>query len=267
MNGLALSSGKQDIIIDPPIMNSAGILGFAPDIKSLFDHSLLGAFITHPLSLKRRLPAKLPHLEPYPGGVLLHTGLPNSGLQGALREHQGLWETHPRPIIAHIIGSGLNEMKTIVEQLDKIDHPIQALEIGLERAEPDDAEAILTAANLSQLPILARVPPDTDHDVLQASLGSGVNAMVMGPPRGSIATSESATTYGRLYGSGNLPLALNHLERFIAVLDIPVILGCGLFSAEDIRTAFRLGAAAVQLDTILWLDPTHLLSDLDIASA
>jgi dihydroorotate dehydrogenase len=262
MNGLALTSGKQDLIINPPIMNSAGILGFIPDDNYPFGLNHLGAFVTHPISLKRRQPAQPPHFERFPGGALLHTGLPNPGIRKALHDHRNHWEMHSQPVILHILANDPQDMKAIVEQLDAIDHPVQALEIGLTHTTPDNAEAIFAVATLSQLPILARVHPDTDHEVQLSLMQSGVNAVVIGPPRGSLTTVEQARISGRLYGPGLQPMASYHLERFLNAMDIPVILGCGLFSAEDIRGAFSVGAAAIQLDTMLWLDPARVLENL-----
>jgi dihydroorotate dehydrogenase len=267
MNGLALSSGKQDLILDPPIMNSAGILGFAPDPKLPFDLTVLGAFITHPLSAKRRSPAQPAYQKTFPGGVLLHTGLPNPGLQAALRDYQKMWEAHPRPIVAHILGNNVGELERMVEALDAVQHPIQALEIDLEDVSPEDATVILTTVKQSQLPLLTRVPPGIDRDVLHATVEVGANAVVMGPPRGSTMDNLNRAVSGRYYGPGVLPMALQRLASWVKWLEIPVILGCGLFSAEDAGMAFDLGAAGVQLDTVLWLEPDRLLRDLQLLLA
>lgn len=260
MEGLALSSGKQDLIINPPMMNSAGVLGFAIDPKYPFDFNLLGAFVTHPISLKRRAPAKPTHFERYPGGALVHTGLPNPGARNVLLEYRGKWEDGQRPVIAHVLAHGRKEMETVVDLLENVDHPIQALEIGLENTDPSTAEAILTAANLSQLPLLARLPPDADQDFLLATMKCEVNAVVLGPPRGSLVLNSQELVSGRLYGPGMFPFALNHLGRFLRILDIPVIMGCGLYTAEHLHAAFDRGAAAVQLDMALWLDPDQALA-------
>jgi dihydroorotate dehydrogenase len=243
-------------------MNSAGVLGFIPDDKTPFDLGMLGAFITHPISLRNRQPAKPSRFETYPGGVLLHTGLPNPGLRKALKKYRAQWEMHSRPVILHILAGDPQEMAAIVEQLDGQDHPIQALEVGLTHTTPENAEAILRAATLSQLPLLVRVHPYADRELLIALNHSGANAVVMGPPRGILTLTEKTRISGRLYGSGLHPMASYQLERFINAVDLPVILGSGLFSLEDIRGAFSIGATAVQLDTMLWLHPVQVLQDL-----
>ena len=262
MDGLALSSGKQDLLIDPPIMNSAGILGYSPDNKHPFDFDALGAFVTHPISLKRRSPASTPRFLTYPGGVLLHTGLPNPGLRSALSTFTAEWNASQKPIILHLLPQGPGEMKKMAALIDDGGTPLHALEIGLsEDATPQDVEAILDAAALSQLPILARITPEADQAVLQAA-AAGSNAIVIGPPRGSMFTQEDELISGRLYGPGTTPWAYRQLGRFLQTLDIPVILGFGMYSAQDVQGAFTEGASAVQLDTVLWLDPGRALEGL-----
>ena len=44
--------------LTPPLMNAAGSLGFAPDMRTPVDMSKLGAFITNPISLGPRSPAQ-----------------------------------------------------------------------------------------------------------------------------------------------------------------------------------------------------------------
>jgi hypothetical protein len=60
---------KHDLIIEPPLMNAAGILGFSPDLHSGMHWSQMGAFVTNPVSLG--------HARRRTGGVLFPLpGLP-----------------------------------------------------------------------------------------------------------------------------------------------------------------------------------------------
>jgi len=68
---------KQDLIFQKPIMNAAGMLGFSPDLRAPVTWDDFGAFITNPLSLRPRKAANQPAAIEYPGGFLLHSGLPN----------------------------------------------------------------------------------------------------------------------------------------------------------------------------------------------
>ncbi|HNQ95866.1 MAG TPA: hypothetical protein PKH47_14440, partial [Anaerolineales bacterium] len=73
---------KRDLYFSKPLINAAGSLGFAPDLRVLQELGGLefGAFVTNPISLRPRVPTAQPAVLEYPGGFLLHTGLPNPGI-------------------------------------------------------------------------------------------------------------------------------------------------------------------------------------------
>ena len=76
---------KFDLALNTPIMNAAGSLGFALDPNVPIDISHLGAFVTNPISIRKRTPARGPRLLEFPGGFLLHSGYPNPGLDSIIR--------------------------------------------------------------------------------------------------------------------------------------------------------------------------------------
>ena len=77
---------KRDLYFSKPMMNAAGMLGYAPNLRDSLPWSDFGVFVTNPLSLHPRLPSNEPDLIKYPGGLLLHTGLPNPGFKSALEK-------------------------------------------------------------------------------------------------------------------------------------------------------------------------------------
>jgi dihydroorotate dehydrogenase len=71
---------KTELELRKPLMNAAGMLGFAPDMRAAVPWDELGAFVTNPISLRPRTATQAPAVIEYPG-FLLHTGLPNPGLK------------------------------------------------------------------------------------------------------------------------------------------------------------------------------------------
>ena len=78
------SQPKYDLLLSPPVMNAAGTLGFAPRSSDLVDFGELGAFVTNPVSLYPRTPARARTSQPFPGGFLMHSGYPNPGLSAVI---------------------------------------------------------------------------------------------------------------------------------------------------------------------------------------
>src|SRR3990172_889192 len=102
-NILLYPTMKRDLYFSKPLMNAAGSLGFAPDPRTGFKLDSFGAFVTNPISRRPRLPTAQPALIEYPGGFLLHTGLPNPGLSNVLKKYSAKWSRSSQPIIVNLM--------------------------------------------------------------------------------------------------------------------------------------------------------------------
>jgi dihydroorotate dehydrogenase len=76
-------TARQGLDLRSPWLNAAGSLGFTPPESWTWSEPP-GAFVTNPVSLFPRTPAEGRGIIPFPGGFLLHSGLPNPGLKGLL---------------------------------------------------------------------------------------------------------------------------------------------------------------------------------------
>src|SRR5512137_2198012 len=121
---------KHDLAIVPPLMNAAGSLGFSPDLHSPVDWSKLGAFVTNPVSLLPRTPARGSRYVSYPGGFLLHTGFPNPGLAQVLRRYARHWGGSPIPVIVHLLAQNVDEVTQMARRLEPAEG-LAGLEVGL----------------------------------------------------------------------------------------------------------------------------------------
>src|SRR3972149_4838806 len=109
---------KRDFALRLPLMNAAGFLGFAPDVRGPLNLERLGVFITNPVSLEPRTPAHGTRWLAYPGGFLLHTGHPNPGLKAVLRRYAGRWRRSPLPVVVHLLTHRLEELAWMVRRLE-----------------------------------------------------------------------------------------------------------------------------------------------------
>ncbi|MBK8824145.1 MAG: hypothetical protein IPN58_16545 [Anaerolineales bacterium] len=120
---------KRDLYFSKPIMNTAGLLGFAPDPRAGINFDAFGAFVTNPISLRSRLPAAQPALIEFPGGFLLHSGLPNPGLSAVLKKHAARWNRADMPIIVNLMADRPEETMRMVQMLEGVDN-VMAVELG-----------------------------------------------------------------------------------------------------------------------------------------
>ncbi len=246
---------KLDLSFDPPWMNAAGSLGFAPGRGGSLDLSRLGAFVTNPVSLEPRSPAHGTRYAAYPGGFLLHTGYPNPGLRAVLRRYSEQWGRSLIPVLVHLLCKQADELRLAVRRLEGLPG-VAGIELGLPpEIEAGQALKLIQAA-AGELPLIVRLPLERavelaswlkDHD---ASLDE-LAAFSLGPPRGLLPVPDGGFAHGRLYGPAVFPLALQVVKE-LSLLGIPVIGAGGVYSMEQAEAMLRAGATAVQLDAVLW---------------
>ncbi|HEX9720564.1 MAG TPA: HisA/HisF-related TIM barrel protein [Ramlibacter sp.] len=250
-------SHKRGLALKSPVLNAAGTLGFADEYAGLIDFSLLGAFVTNPITARPRTPARGEHARQFDGGVLIHTGLPNPGIGEAVRHHARRWARLACPVVVHLAATMPEEVAAGIERLEALEN-VAGVEIGLrDDVEAAEAEALLAAAaRLASLPVLARLPLLAAEKLAGAAARAGVQAVVVGgPPRGALPTPEGGWLAGRVYGPAVLPLALQAVRAVAGRLDLPVIGAGGIHRAEDAQAMLQAGAVAVQIDSAAWRDP------------
>ncbi len=253
-----LSTGKKDLLIEPPLMNAAGCLGFSDEARQLIDPSRLGAFITNPVSLVRRTPARGPRHLAAPGGFLLHTGHPNPGLSTVISRHLRRWAAMPCPVIVHLLTQRPGEAAEMAERLEAVEE-VDGLELGLESRISSEITRMVSAAASGELPLLVQLPLDVDEEAALAAVQAGADGLSLGPPRGTLPAPGGEIVHGRLYGPALFPLTLRATYRLGRLVQCPLIVGGGIYTRNHIEAVLAAGAAGVQLDSVLWTEPERLL--------
>ncbi|MEA4909803.1 MAG: hypothetical protein GYA17_14515 [Chloroflexi bacterium] len=242
-------AARQELLIASPWLNAAGSLGFTPPAGWNWPEPP-GAFITHPLSLSARQPAVRRGVIHYPGGSLLHSGLPNPGLSAALQRYGERWAHASLPVWVHLFGGTPAEVAGLARTLEDVEG-VAAIELGIPPGCSRQQATELVSAALGELPLIVQVALDRAGEDWLRGLGRlDVCAISLGAPYGSL-PAPSAPLSGRLYGPSLLPLAFQALKT-ARRWDLPVIAGGGVYRLEDGRALLEAGAWAVQLDTVLW---------------
>jgi dihydroorotate dehydrogenase len=260
---------KRDLDFGKPLMNAAGTLGFAPDQRAPAPWDDFGAFVTNPISLRPRRPAARPGLIEFPGGFLLHSGMPNPGMPAVIKKYAHTWAEHTRPVIVNLMADRPEETRRMVRVLERQEN-VMAAELGFAPLLADDIIFLALEMCRGELPLIVGLPDDQllrlGHRVIQ----EGAAAVTLAAPRGMLpialppgaAPAANASqshgpeqpemVSGRLFGPSLFPRSLDQVHA-AARLGLPVIGAGGVYSMADAAAMLAAGALAVQLDAGLWL--------------
>jgi len=241
---------KFDLSFNPPVMNAAGSLGFAPGARQQVAPANLGAFVTNPVSLGRRDPAQSRATIGFPGGFILHSGYPNPGLKAVIHRHAASWKRASIPVIVHLLAQIENDIATMVRMLENVEG-VSALEVGLPPEADSELAARMIQAGAGELPVVARLPLERALELGAIAIKAGAAAISLGPPRGALLDPDGKLLRGRLYGPALFPLALANV-LLLAENGVPVVGACGVYRSDDVEAMLTAGALAVQIDTALW---------------
>lgn len=241
---------KFDLDLKTPIMNAAGSMGFALDTSAPINSSQLGAFVTNPISIRKRTPAHGTRLVEFSGGFLLHTGFPNPGLDRCIRQFAPRWRRCPLPVLVHLLVQSPSEVSRMVEQLEALGS-VTGIELGLPPDSDPGIAADLVIAAIGELPVIVRLPLDNASELAPVLADFDLAAISLSPPRGALPGPDGGLVHGRIYGPAVFPMALAAVEELVET-GIPIIGAGGVYNSQDAEAMLAAGALAVQLDTTLW---------------
>jgi dihydroorotate dehydrogenase len=243
---------KRDLYFSKPLMNAAGSLGFAPDPRAGIPFDSFGAFVTNPFSLRPRVPAAKPEILEYPGGFLLHSGLPNPGFNTGIKRYASRWDKSNLPIIIHLMADRPEETQRMVQMLEMHEN-VMAAELGFAPLLANDILLLTLEMCLGELPLIFSLPMEQVLSLGPRLIQEGAQAISISAPRGALPLTPipSPLVTGRLYGPSLFPRALETVYS-AAKLGLPIIGAGGVWTKENAEAMLSVGALAVQVDAALW---------------
>jgi len=253
---------KITLPIKHPLMPASGFFGYgwsayAPIIQA----DLFGAMVTNPISLRPQRHQAPPEAIETKGGVVLNTLPSNPGVKKVIRQHKRGWRRASIPIIAHLPADDPPDLARTVGALDGLEL-IAGFELGIPRdSTPGDVKALVSAIlQRSELPLLVKLPFSPPSPLAEAAISAGAAGLVMSsPPIAAAYDSNQVYIGGFYYGSGIAPQLLPHIiETRTNFPDISIIAGGGVHSQNDVEAYLQAGANAVQIDSLLFIDPAQV---------
>ncbi len=258
-----------------PAVAASGCLGSGRELGGLVDVRRLGAVVTRSLTYGPERGAPTPRVAETASGIVTAVGLQNAGVRDFLDEDLPRLARAGVPVIASIAGGTLEEYLSVTSALH-VRPGIVALEVHVSCPDGERggrpfyarierlAEIVGAVSRLAHVPVFAKLPAllpdlvDAAHACVRAgahglTLIDGVPAMAIDPAR---LRSRLGTAAGTLSGPAIKPIALAAVYQVARSMpDIPIMGVGGVATAEDAIEFLLAGAWAVQLGTILLVDP------------
>ncbi len=260
---------KAGLVLDSPVMVAGGTVAYGDALPPGWDLSALGALVVGPVTRHPRSGPAPPRLADVPGGLVLDRGLQNRGVRRVVRRYARLWERLGLPILVQIGDTEPGEAASTARSV-MVSSAVAGLELLLlPEATPEADRALVQALRRAvEVPLLAKLPLHTSPERARALVEAGVDCLVVGrPPRAIARTPQGPFLRGELYGPAVFPLMLHALERLAAAaLGVPLVACGGIHTQDQIRDALALGAVAVQLDSLVWVEPGMAMEQVESLS-
>lgn len=258
-----------------PVMTASGTFGYAQEFENLVNLDQLGGIIVKGISLQARSGNPPPRIIETACGMLNAIGLENVGVDRFISGKMPYLRKLSTPVVVNILGDSVEEYSEIARRLDEVEG-LAALEINISCPNvkkggvafgtmPEMAARVTQAVRqVSSLPLIVKLSPNVTDIVLMAKAveGAGADAVslintLIGMAIDPITRRPRlANVIGGLSGPAVKPVALRMVWQVAQAVSLPVIGIGGITTAHDALEFLLAGAAAVQVGTANFYDPS-----------
>jgi len=264
-----------------PIMPASGT--FSEELAEVFDLDLLGAHVTKTITREKRNGNPTPRVCEVQGSMLNSIGIPSKGLEAFKANIIPFYQKYNAPLVVSISAGSADEFARLCTDISV--PGVAAIEVNIScpnieedgkafAMRPSSTEAVMRKMRAAtDLPLWAKLTPNTGEttEVAKAAEAAGADALVVCNTLLAMAIDiktrrpKLGNLMGGLSGPAFKPIALRMTYQCAKSVSIPVI-GCGGISTiEDAIEYLIAGAAAVQVGTATFIEPTimaRMIEDL-----
>ena len=263
------------LVLRNPILVASGTFGYGTEYADVVEVQRLGAICCKGTTLRPRIGNPTPRVTETPAGMLNSIGLQNPGVDAVVEKYAGTWAGWQVPVIVNVAGESVGDYVEVVKRLDGVPG-IAGIELniscpnvgkgGLQFAIDADAAGSVTAAvrRATDLPLLVKLSPNVAdvRPIARTIADAGADALTAVNTLSGIAVGPSrqrpllGNIYGGLSGPAIKPVALRIVYEVAQIVEVPVVAIGGVTELADVLDYLAVGAAAVQVGTAIFADPT-----------
>ncbi len=274
MPDLSVTLGR--LSLRNPVLTASGTFGYAKEMAPFIDFSRLGGVIPKTVTKAPRAGNEPPRTVETASGMLNAIGLDNDGLEHFISHHLPYLRTLPTAVIGNIAGKTEDEFVEMAARVHAAGEGMAGLELNLScpnvsggldfATDPDLTQRIVRRCRdaCPNIPLIAKLTPNvTDITAIAKAAANGgadavsaVNTFVGMAVDWRKRKAILGNVTGGLSGPAIKPLALRAVWRIARLQAVPVIGVGGIATLDDVMEFLVAGAAAVQIGTANFYDPT-----------
>lgn len=277
-----LSVKIKDLVFKNPVLTASGTCGFGEEIADFVDLSKLGGVVMKGTTLKHREGNDYPRMAETPSGMLNAVGLQNKGVDNFIKNIYPNIKDIDSNFIVNVNGSTVEEYIELTERINELDK-IPAIELNISCPNVKEggmafgvscpsAEAVVRAVRkVYDKPLIVKLSPNVTNiaEIAKAVEGQGADSVSLVNTFLGMAVDAKtrrpvlSTITGGLSGPAIKPIALRMVWQVYQAVKIPIIGMGGIMNATDAIEFLLVGAAAVQIGTAIFIDPTIPIQIID----
>src|SRR5262245_54361872 len=247
-------------------------------MAGIVDFARLGGIIPKTVTRHPRAGNTPPRTVETPSGMLNAIGLDNDGIEHFIDHHLPYLRTLPTALIANIAGKNEDEFVEMAQRIGaacSAPSPLAGLELNLScpnvsggvdfAIDPAVTRRVVEGVrSVCPLPIIAKLTPNVTNivPIAQAAAEAGADAVSLVNTLVGMAIDWRkrrpilGNVTGGLSGPAIKPVALRMVWQVARSVKVPVIGIGGIATIDDVMEFLVAGAAAVQLGTVNFYNPT-----------
>ncbi len=279
MAAVDLSVMIGDLKLRNPVMPASGT--FAEGLDQAMDFTRLGAFVTKTITRELRLGNPLPRVVERPHSLINAIGIPSKGVPYFVNEMLPYYARYDTPLVVSISAPTADGFASLAAELSLPGVAAIEANISCPNIEEDGKAFAMRAESTehvtrelraaTSLPLWVKLTPNTGDmpEVARAAEAAGADAVVVANAILSMAIDLKTfkpclgNIMGGLSGPAVKPIILRHVFQCAKAIRIPII-ACGGISTSDDAVEYMLaGAAAAQVGTATFIQPTAMTAIID----
>ena len=269
---LAVTLGR--LTLPNPVLVASGTFGYAKEMAGIVDLARLGGILPKTITSSPRPGNKPWRTLETTGGMLNSIGLDNDGIDYFVANHLPYLGSLGSPLVVSIAGKTKEDFVSMAARLGE-HAQVAAIELNIScpnvsggidfGTDPATCEQLVAEVRkATPHPVIAKLTPNVTSiaEVAKAAEAGGADAVsAINTVQGMAIDWKRqkpllGNVIGGLSGPAIKPIALRCVFQIAKATRIPIIGIGGISSLDDVMEFLVAGAAAVQIGTANYFDPT-----------